>query len=631
MGFLQISFPVVVRVLFFIGLIAVHGAVSSQSNNPASSEELLAAQLMAQKDYQRAAAIYEELFTKNPTPTIYNSYLKCLIELKEFRRAERLVNAQIKDNPGRARFEVDLGYVFDQSGDMRKSRRHFENMVRSVPANPQSVIELANAFLFRDYTDLALQTYERGRQLIGRGYNFNLQIAQIHERKRDYEKMMTEYVELIVLDDTYQEQVQGVLQDAINDDPELTKSEALRKVLLTGTQRNPSVALYSELLLWLSLQQKDFDMALLQARALDRRFRQDGKLVMDVASLAVSNSNYGIARQAYEYVLTLGNLAPYYLEAFVGVLNVKYLLATKGYSIDFSMLREVESEYEKALQDLGITTQTVSLLRNLAHLKAFYLGNTQIAADLLRNVIDRPNFSSRIKGECKVELADILLLQGDLWDAHLLYAQVDKTFRDDPLAHEARFKNARLSFYMGEFKWAKAQLDVLKSATSRLIANDAMALSMLIQDNLDEDGTSVPLQMFARANMHIFMNNIESAYKVLDSLRVHFPGHQITDNVLMTRAMLLVRQGKYQEADKIYSDVTLNYPRGLFAADALFLRARLQETVLNDRAKAMELYQMLIISYSGSLNTMAARNRFRFLRGDSQSSDDFFYHQIWRP
>lgn len=603
--------PIYLLLLLLLTLTAI-----AQRNEDSSSDERLANQYMREGEFEKAVLLYEELFEKDPSPVIYNNYLQCLIELDEFRSAERIVEQQIRDNPGRWRFQVDLGYVYDKANDNRKLRRHFDGLISSLTSHPQAINDLANAFIFRDYYDRALETYQQGRSMLGNSYPFNIQIAAIYSRWAEHDKMMKEYIDLISLDDSYLENVQGLLQDELNNDPDFLKSDALRRVLLERSQRDASRIIYPEMLLWLSLQQKDFRMALRQARVLDRRMGQEGQLVIEVAKLSAVNNEFDISREGFQYIINLGDLNPFYLEARVGLLNAKYRQATTGYGIDYDLLKEVENEYHHAIDEIGLQARTVTLIRNLANLKAFYLNDTKEAADLLRNVIDLPNVSNRIKAECRIELADILLLQGDLWDAHLLYAQVDKTFRDDPLAHEARFKNARLSFYMGEFNWAKAQLDVIKAATSRLIANDAMALSLLIQDNLENDGSSAPLEMFARAEMHIFMNNFDQALDVLDSLQQKFPSHQIIDNVLMSKADIKIRTGSYQDADDILSGITELYSEGLLASQALFMRAQLYEDVFNKKDEAMRLYQQLIVDYPGSIYTISARNRFRYLRGD---------------
>ncbi len=588
----------------------------AQRQDDSSANERLANQYMREGDYEKAAALFEELFNENPSPVIYNNYLNSLLELEKFRDAVKLVEQQIEINPGNARYQVDLGYVYDKSSDNRKMRRQFDNLIKNMYPHPPSVNDLANAFIFRSYFARALETYMKGRELLGASYPFNIQIASLYSRKGEFDKMMGEYVDLLVIDDSYIENVQGLLQDEINNDPEFKKSNALRRILLERSQRNPSKTIFAEMLLWLSIQQKDFRLALRQARILDRRLDQDGQLILEVARLSALNKQFDTSLQGFEYIVNMGNINPYYLDARVGLLDVKYMQATSDYNINYDLLREVEREYERTIEEIGIRTHSVTLIRNLANLKAFYLNNTREAAELLQTIIDLQNISNRVKAECRVELADILLLKGQMWDAHLLYAQVDKTFRDDPIAHEARFKNARLSFYMGEFAWAKAQLDVIKSATSKLIANDALSLSLLIQDNLDEDGTSIPLEMFARAEMHTFMNNFDKALNVLDSLTEIFPNNKIQENVLMTKAQINIRTGKYDEANDLLSKITELYPTGLLASEALFKRANLHEDIFKDKNEAMRLYQALITDYPGSVFTVTARNRFRYLRGD---------------
>jgi tetratricopeptide (TPR) repeat protein len=593
-------------------------ALFLNAQNPAqqSSDELLALQFMHNGEYAKAVELYEELFEKNPGPVIYNNYLLCLLELNDFRKAERLVNQQIRNFPGNSRFDVDLGFVYTRANDSSKARRHIEGLIQNVSGHPASITDLANAFLYREFYDYALQTYLKGRSILKDSYPFNLQIALIHEKRGNYQDMMKEYVDLVGIDISYNDNVQALLQDAINDDPEFRKTDALRQILIQYSQQTTSQTIYAELLLWLSIQLRDFPMALRQARAIDRRLRQDGELVLDVAKLSAVNGDFQTSRQSFEYIIERGNLNPFFLEAKAGLLNVKYQEATAGYMVNVDLLNEVEDEYHSLIDEMGIRAQTVSLVRNLANLKAFYLGKQKEAIELLHTIISMSNVSNRIKSECRIELADILVLKGDLWDAHLLYAQVDKTFRDDPLAHEARFKNARLSFYMGEFKWAKAQLDVLKAATSRLIANDAMALSLLIQDNLNDAETSEPLTMFARAQKHTFMNNFDMAHAVLDSIHTKFPSHQINDDVLMEKAHIFKRTGKYNDADNMYQQITEKYSKGLLASQALFERAQLHEEVFRDEGTAMNLYQRVVVEFPGSVYTITARNKFRQLRGD---------------
>lgn len=579
-----------------------------------STDELLAAQYFRDGDFEKAAAIYETLIDKNPTQVVYQNYLECLFVLGDFRKAERTVRNRMRDNPGQIGYDVDLGWVFDRAGNERNARRQFDGLLRDLQANPRQINALAEAFEARGYVDLAIETFLRGRRMLGNSHLVHLQLAPLYERKGDLNAMMNEYVDYLEANASATEQVRGILQDAITNDPDFSRNEALRQVLLTRTQQSPNNNLYSEMLFWLSLQQKDFRIALMQARALDRRLRQEGELVLEVAQLAASNQDYTIAGQAYQYLLDKGPMSLLYMDALTGFLDVRFKQVTSSYGYSQADLLDVEKEYHQALKELGTNALTVKLVRNLANLQAFYLGKTAQAIELLNSTLSIQGVSNRIQAECRIELADILLLSGQVWDATLLYSQVDKTFRDDPLAHEAKFKNARLSFYIGEFDWAKAQLDVLKAGTSRLIANDAMQLSLRIQDNVGFDGNTMPLQMYARAEMLTFMNRFDEALVVLDSISRIFPTHDINDDVLLARAQIMLTRGNFAGADSLLARIVEVYPQGLLADEALFKRAELNENVFRNPEKAMTLYQQLLAAYPGSLNSVAARNRFRALR-----------------
>ncbi|MBI9039042.1 MAG: tetratricopeptide repeat protein, partial [Bacteroidales bacterium] len=219
--------------------------------------------------------------------------------------------------------------------------------------------------------------------------------------------------------------------------------------------------------------------------------------------------------------------------------------------------------------------------------------------------------------ECKIELADILLFQGEVWEATLLYSQVEKSYKNDPLGHLAKFRNAKLSYYIGEFGWAKVQLDVLKAATSKLIANDAMELSLLISDNLDADSSTFALELYSKADLYLFQNKNDLALITLDSIPKLSLWHPLFDEVLLKKAEIKIEMGAFEEADSLLVRLIDNYPDDILGDNALFLRAELYEKLFDDEEVAMELYRELLTKYPGSLFTVEARKKYRQLRGDN--------------
>jgi TolA-binding protein len=280
-------------------------------------------------------------------------------------------------------------------------------------------------------------------------------------------------------------------------------------------------------------------------------------------------------------------------------------------------LIKLEKDYQDAFTELGKNWITAPLLSKYAHLEAFHLGKTTEAIQLLDEAIAMPRINEQFKAECKLELGDILILEGELWESSLLYSQVDKDFKNEAIGREAKYRNARLSYFMGEFEWAAAQLNVLKAATSQLISNDALSLGLLIMDNMGLDSSTDALLMYSRADLYAFTNRGDAALLTLDSLIAAFPGHTLTDEAWYKQAGIWYRKGDFTKASELYQKIITTYPDDILGDDALFKLAGLFETKFNDKAKAQELYGTFLEKYPGSLYVIDARKRFRALRGDT--------------
>jgi tetratricopeptide (TPR) repeat protein len=370
------------------------------------------------------------------------------------------------------------------------------------------------------------------------------------------------------------------------------------------------------MLIWLSIQQKDFDMALIQSKSIDRRMQEDGSRVMELARLCISNESYDVAIDAFNYILTKGSKSRYYLDSRIGLLNTKYLKITNRYNYTQQDLLDLKAEYQKALTEFGENASTVPIMRYMAHLQAFYLDEIDQAIDLLNKAVEMPGVKPAIKAECKIELGDVLLFAGDVWDATLLYSQVDYDFKNDQLGHLAKYKNAKLSYYIGEFGWAKAQLDVLKAATSKLIANDAMELSLLISDNIDMDSSYTALNYYSKADLLMYRNKLDEAMITLDSIQMVALWHPLHDEALYKKGEIMLKKGEFVIADSLFAKVVDMYPEDILADNALMIRADLNERQFGDVETAMQLYEKILFDYPGSLFVVEARKRYRELRGD---------------
>ena len=587
-----------------------------QQNAPSGNDEQLATQLFQARDYEKAAEVYERLYEKKPGNYYYTYYFYTLLEIRDFDKAEKLIRNQRKLEPNAMKYLVDQGYVSFRAGDPEKAKKYYEEAVKKLPADQQQVLDLANAFIQRGENEYAIRVYRKGRELLNNSYPFSFEMATVYERTGDIKSTIDEYLYLVTINPSYLKTVEDRLQNLLANDPDNTRNEEVRKALLTLVQKEPDNEGYSELMWWYSVQQKDFEMALIQAKSLDRRQKQNGERLISLAQIAVSNEQYGVAEEAYRYVVSKGKENPFYGYARIELLNTRYLKAVTGPVPPARDLALLEQEFIAHLAEAGENMNTVGLMINLAHLEAFYLGKPEEAEAVMTRSLELSDLKPQQRAQCKIEMADILLYYGDVWEATLLYQQVYADFKYDVIGQTAKFKNAKLSFYIGEFKWAKAQADVLKAATSKLISNDAIALSLLVGENFDPDSGTVALSIYARADLLDYKNHPEAALQTLDSILILFDDHPIMDEMFFRKAEICLKMGRVEEADSLLGTVATLFSDGILADSALMKRGEIRERYMNDKAGAMKYYGEILEKYPGSVYAVDARKRFRILRGD---------------
>lgn len=602
------------KLLTLLFLILALGS-SSIFAQPGQTNAELANQYFGTGDYEKAVVYFEKFYEQDPFAA-YAGYSKCLIALKDFNQAEKLIRKHQKKFPQDPGIRLDLGLLYDLQGESNDAKKVFEEAIKNLKPDINQVNLLGNAFTKNQMFDYSVSTYLQGRKLLNGAYPFSFELADAYGQLGKFTEMVNEYITMLDFNPGYLPNIQTILQNKIANDLSGNMSDLVRQSLLRSIQKYPNEPRYSELLLWLFLQEKDFELAYIQAKGLDKRLSENGDRLLSLGRTCMSNKDFLTAEKCFQYVVEKGSLNINYTTARMELINaVNERVTTSGNYTQADLLR-LKQDYVTTLAELGKNVATAPLIRGYAHLEAFYLFNTDSAIALLNETIELPNLKSQFKAECKLELADIYVFDGLVWDAALLYGQVDKDFKNDILGREAKFRNSRLSYYLGEFDWAKDQLNVLKSATSQLISNDALSLALLITDNTNLDTSNAAMLVYSRADLLDFQNKDSLALMVLDSLVTGFLAHSLTDEAWFKIAQILKSKGKFSEACAYLQDIIDKYPDDILADDALFQLADIYENRLNEKEKAKTLYETLLTKYPGSLFVVDARKRFRTLRGD---------------
>lgn len=580
-----------------------------------AQEEQLAMFYFNNGEMEKAVDLYEKLYAKYPNNnSYYNQYFKTLIALKKYDDAVKIVKKQQKKAPTDLTLYVDLGYAQSLDKKDKDAANAYDEAIRRITADPQSIARLANAFLVIGLQDKALLTYQQGKRLMNDATAFTEEIATLYASKRDAHGFVNVYLGLLTARPEALIVVQSRLQDKV--DESLFADELLSQ-LYKRLQKEPDNISYGEMLVWLFIQQKDFAAAFNQAKALDRRNKEDGARILQLGKAAFEEGNYMVANDAFQFIIeSKGKSSPLYMISRNEQLNVlKTRLAVDKSAADLIAL--TVTKYRDFLSEFGRSAATLKAIRDYAMIEALYAHRLDTAINELERAIRFPGADKKTIALCKLDLGDYYLISGNVWDSQLTYSQVDKDFKDEPLGEEARFKNAKLSFYKGEFEWSQAQLNIIKGATSELVSNDAISLSVFITDNMGLDSNTVPLSFYARADLLMFQFRFAEALATLDSLLNLYPSHLLVDDALFEKALINIQTKNYQAATDYLSTLKESYGTDLLGDNALFKLAELYEHQLNNKEMAMELYKQILEQHPGSLFVIEARKRFRALRGDN--------------
>ncbi len=416
--------------------------------------------------------------------------------------------------------------------------------------------------------------------------------------------------------------VQNRLQSSVYADKENNLIGILKIQLIKRIQKNPDRKIFSELLIWLYLQDKDYENAFIQCSALDKRLKEDGSRIIELASQAVINKDYDVALKAYQYVIDKGKYNAWYVDARSDYMNTLYNKIIEQPGVKKSDVEDLEKLLQTTLTELGRSKSTFSLIKAIAYIQAFYLNKADEASLDLEKTLASNILTPTQIAECKLLMGDILLFNNDIWGATIYYAQVEKANENEPIGHEAKFRKAKLAYYSGDFLWAQAQLDVLKASTSKLIANDAFTLSLLISENITADSTGEALQMYSRAEWQIFKHTDSLAILTLDSILRKYSSNEILDDSYFKLGELFLKKANYLTAVSYFDTVSTKFSISILSDDALFKSATINEKYLLDNKKAMEYYQKILTNHPGSILVNEARKRYRFLRGDKLQEEE---------
>jgi tetratricopeptide (TPR) repeat protein len=597
------------RTLLGILFLLTPAILFSQTNDLQNMANL-ASKYYQDKEFGKAAELYEQLYASTKSEGYFNIYFDCLLGIPDYEKAEKAIKKGLRGNSADSYWYVQWGFLKKAQGQMAESVKMYEKAISALSDNPTEYPNLANQFINRREYEYAEKVYIKARASQNPAI-YNYELARIYYYMRNYDRMLNEYLEWMKQKESNLEIVKSNLQSVLSMDNDGEISKQLKNYVLKRIQQEPAQLIYNRLLIWLFIQDKNFVAATRQAIALDKRTGTEDANVFELANVSASNKYYDEAAKAYDYLISKGKKAEYYNLASQQRMRMNYDRFVDEGVLDVNRAKELQNLFNQTFVTLGVSAETVDLQIAYAHLIAFYLNLPSDAIKTLTNGLVMAGVNMQQISALKAELSDVYVYSGDLWEAVISYSQVIESNKATPLGDDVKFKKAKLGYYMGNFSWAKAQLDALRASTSKLIANDAMDLSLFISENLEDDSLAAPLKIFARADLHLFRNNFTDALAALDSVSTIYPDNSLMDDVDFRKAGVLQKQGKYEEASVLLNSIVKDHSWEMLADDALFQLATIYKNKLNRKPEAMELYKKILTDYPGSVYVVDVRAEYR--------------------
>ena len=589
----------------FIILLALIPFISISQNNDVQKAQ----SLFSKGDYEKAVQIYEKL-PSNKLPRFYSSYLYSLNALSKYKEAKKVAQKMYLRDKNNLRYLSDVIIFERKNNDKSEASKNLNILIKELKTKPNQALTISNNFNRNEMYDFAIKVLDATENDNNRT-NYLIQKAENYSSLQDYDKMITCLLDLLEYNASRELYVRNKFQKTIYNFgiKNETFNKSLKKFLISYSNKNSKNPIYSDLLVWYFIQNKNYEMAYRQSVSMDLKFGDYDFTLLDIASLFQQEKKHMQANKVYNYIISKNKKDKLFYQAHAQKINLAFISANQ------QLIKEVRENYDNYELDFPLNKITINFYSAYAKFQALHNNDYESSEKIFLKILNLDNIKDEVDmAEAKLNYSDILVYDGRIWEALIYYSQVEKKFKENPIGHKAKLKIAKVYYYNGDFEVAQAQLDVLKRSTSKLISNDAIDLSLLITDNLSLDTTDIVMRMYAKAEMLAYQRKYIEALSLYDSLINKYQFHSLVDEALFEKYKIYYELEDFDNCifalNKIL-DYNLN---DILADDATYYLAKIYDEKINDINLALLNYNIIIEKFQGSIYYDFSRKKIRSIQ-----------------
>ena len=589
----------------FIILLALIPFISISQNNDVQKAQ----SLFSKGDYEKAVQIYEKL-PSNKLPRFYSSYLYSLNALSKYKEAKKVAQKMYLRDKNNLRYLSDVIIFERKNDDKSQASKNLNILIKELKTKPSQALTISNNFNRNEMYDFAIKVLDATENDNNRS-NYLIQKAENYSSLLDYEKMITCLLDLLEYNASRELYVRNKFQKTIYNfgikNENFNKS--LKKLLISYSNKNSKNPIYSDLLVWYFIQNKNYEMAYRQSVSMDLKFGDYDFTLLDIASLFQQEKKHMQANKVYNYIISKNKKDKLFYQAHAQKINLAFV------SDNQQLIKEVRENYDNYELDFPLNKITVNFYSAYAKFQALHKNDYESSEKIFLKILNLDNIKDEVDvAEAKLNYSDILVYNGRIWEALIYYSQVEKKFKENPIGHQAKLKIAKVYYYNGDFEVAQAQLDVLKRSTSKLISNDAIDLSLLITDNLSLDTTDIVMRMYAKAEMLAYQRKYIEALSLYDSLINKYQFHSLVDEALFEKYKIYYELEDFDNCIFALNKVLDYNPNDILADDATYYLAKIYDEKINDINLALLNYNIIIEKFQGSIYYDFSRKKIRSIQ-----------------
>lgn len=578
-------------------------------------------------EWERAAGLYRELLTREPSNYIYFDGLhRMYMQVKKYDDAVTLIQDRLTRLPADFTLYGMLGTAHYRAGRETQAQETWEQAIALNPANQQSYRVIASVLIENRLLERAAGMYRRGRIACNDPYLFTIELSQLLAASMDYAGATEEYLRWLQQNPAQMGFVQGRMSAfSYKDDGRAAATATVQKALET----RQDLRLY-ELLGWLHLEGKEYANAFDVYRHIDDLSKANGGAVLGFADRVFRERAYDTAALAYREALR-SPLQPAQIPrakyGYACALLELQAIADSGRSVILSTTRpvsETHTRYEGAvaafnalIEEYPHSEYSAKSLYQIGMVQLRQYGDMDTALRYFEQVLIEPAITPTGRYDVQLRMGEILVARADTVRAATTFSAVAGAPDATPDQNdEAQYHLAELAFFNGRIDDAVRLLGAISLNVQNDYTNDALQLQAFLQEN----GATAPeaLRAFGRAEYLARQRKNTEAAAILEDIVQRFPAAGVADDALLRTGGLLTAAGRYADAVSVYERLLADFRDNSNQIDrALFQLGEVRQFGMHDTAQAILAYERLLAERPQSILVHEARKRIRFLRGET--------------